>query len=59
VDPSARPEASNQKQSAEASPLAWLVAYTKPRWEKKLADQLAQKGFQNLKLLESTPYVQL
>jgi transcription antitermination factor NusG len=26
--------------------LAWLVVYTKPRWEKKLADQLAQKGFE-------------
>ena len=23
----------------------WLVAYTKPRWEKKLADQLTAKGF--------------
>ena len=46
MDPSARPETSNQKQSAAASPLAWLVAYTKPRWEKKLADQLAAKGFE-------------
>jgi transcription antitermination factor NusG len=25
---------------------AWLVIYTKPRWEKKLADQLAAKGFE-------------
>jgi len=32
----AKPEASSQ----------WLVAYTKPRWEKKLADQLAAKGFE-------------
>lgn len=23
----------------------WLVIYTKPRWEKKLADQLTAKGF--------------
>ena len=32
----AKPEASSQ----------WLVAYTKPRWEKKLAEQLAAKGFE-------------
>jgi transcription antitermination factor NusG len=25
---------------------AWLVIYTKPRWEKKLADQLTAKGFE-------------
>jgi transcription antitermination factor NusG len=33
---------------AQAKPAAsskWLVAYTKPRWEKKLADQLTAKGF--------------
>jgi len=28
------------------SAAAWLVIYTKPRWEKKLADQLADKGFE-------------
>ncbi len=32
----AKPETSSQ----------WLVAYTKPRWEKKLAEQLAAKGFE-------------
>jgi len=36
---------SSKKQPAAASPRAWLVIYTKPRWEKKLADQLAAKGF--------------
>ncbi len=30
---------------ASAVGRAWLVIYTKPRWEKKLADQLAAKGF--------------
>ena len=29
----------------DAPVLAWLVIYTKPRWEKKLADQLTAKGF--------------
>ncbi len=29
-----------------SSAAAWLVIYTKPRWEKKLADQLAAKGFE-------------
>ena len=38
-------ETSNKKQPAAASPRAWLVIYTKPRWEKKLADQLTAKGF--------------
>ena len=33
------------KAGQAASLLAWLVMYTKPRWEKKLADQLTQKGF--------------
>ena len=33
------------KAGQAASLLAWLVIYTKPRWEKKLADQLTQKGF--------------
>jgi transcription antitermination factor NusG len=36
---------SSKKQPAASSPRAWLVIYTKPRWEKKLADQLAAKGF--------------
>ena len=42
-----KPVTSNQL-LAKAKPSAsskWLVAYTKPRWEKKLADQLTQKGF--------------
>ncbi len=39
------PVTSNQ-QLAKANSRAWLVAYTKPRWEKKLADQLAAKGFE-------------
>ena len=42
-------EASNKRQiagHASADGRAWLVIYTKPRWEKKLADQLAQKGFE-------------
>jgi transcriptional antiterminator RfaH len=41
-------EASNKKQiagQASAVGRAWLVIYTKPRWEKKLTDQLTQKGF--------------
>jgi transcription antitermination factor NusG len=41
------PVTSNQL-LAQAKPAAsskWLVAYTKPRWEKKLADQLTAKGF--------------
>ncbi len=40
--------ASSKKQiagQAAADGRAWLVIYTKPRWEKKLADQLAAKGF--------------
>jgi transcription antitermination factor NusG len=58
VDPKAKLETSNQQQvepvasskkqiagHAAASPRAWLVIYTKPRWEKKLADQLTAKGF--------------
>jgi transcriptional antiterminator RfaH len=47
VDPTAKLETSNQI-LAMAIPSAsskWLVIYTKPRWEKKLADQLAAKGF--------------
>jgi transcription antitermination factor NusG len=42
------PVASSKKQiagQAAADGRAWLVIYTKPRWEKKLADQLAAKGF--------------
>jgi transcription antitermination factor NusG len=40
------PVTSNQLPAqAKAISRAWLVAYTKPRWEKKLADQLAAKGF--------------
>lgn len=38
-------EASNQLLAQPSASSKWLVAYTKPRWEKKLADQLAQKGF--------------
>ena len=41
-------EASSKKQiagQAAADGRAWLVIYTKPRWEKKLADQLTAKGF--------------
>jgi transcription antitermination factor NusG len=33
------------KAGQAASLLAWLVIYTNPRWEKKLADQLTAKGF--------------
>jgi transcriptional antiterminator RfaH len=47
VEPSGTLETSN-KLLAKASPSAsskWLVAYTKPRWEKKLADTLTAKGF--------------
>ena len=42
------PLASRTKQiagQAAADGRAWLVIYTKPRWEKKLADQLTAKGF--------------
>jgi transcriptional antiterminator RfaH len=42
------PLASSTKQIAGQSSTngrAWLVIYTKPRWEKKLADQLTAKGF--------------
>ena len=39
------PVTSNKKQPAVADGRAWLVIYTKPRWEKKLADQLTAKGF--------------
>ncbi len=45
----AQPVASNKKQiTSQGSALgrAWLVIYSKPRWEKKLADQLAAKGFE-------------
>jgi transcription antitermination factor NusG len=45
VEPSGTLEASSQKQANSATGRAWLVIYTKPRWEKKLADQLAAKGF--------------
>ena len=43
-----QPVTSNKKQiagQAAADGRAWLVIYTKPRWEKKLADQLTAKGF--------------
>lgn len=43
-----QPVASSKKQiagQASADGRAWLVIYTKPRWEKKLADQLTAKGF--------------
>ena len=41
------PVTSNQLPAQlKANGRAWLVAYTKPRWEKKLADQLAAKGFE-------------
>jgi transcription antitermination factor NusG len=41
------PVTSNQLPAqAKANGRAWLVAYTKPRWEKKLSDQLAAKGFE-------------
>ena len=42
------PVTSSKKQivgQASADGRAWLVIYTKPRWEKKLADQLTAKGF--------------
>jgi transcription antitermination factor NusG len=39
------PKPTIPRPSAESS-AAWLVIYTKPRWEKKLADQLAAKGFE-------------
>jgi transcriptional antiterminator RfaH len=39
------PKTSSQRPSAPSA-LAWLVIYTKPRWEKKLADQLTAKGFE-------------
>ena len=41
------PVTSNQLlvQAKPAASSKWLVAYTKPRWEKKLADQLTAKGF--------------
>jgi transcriptional antiterminator RfaH len=39
------PVTSNKKQPAVADGRAWLVIYTKPRWEKKLADLLTAKGF--------------
>jgi transcription antitermination factor NusG len=48
VEPSGTLEASNLEQiavQAAADGRAWLVMYTKPRWEKKLADQLTAKGF--------------
>ena len=31
---------------AAADGRAWLVIYTKPRWEKKLADRLSQQGYE-------------
>ena len=39
------PKTSSPRPSAQSA-AAWLVIYTKPRWEKKLADQLAAKGFE-------------
>jgi transcriptional antiterminator RfaH len=39
------PKTSSPRPSAQSA-AAWLVIYTKPRWEKKLADQLAVKGFE-------------
>ena len=48
MEPSGTLEASSNKQiagQAAADGRAWLVIYTKPRWEKKLADQLTAKGF--------------
>jgi transcription antitermination factor NusG len=45
VDPSAKLEASNRLLAKSSASSKWLVAYTKPRWEKKLADQLTAKGF--------------
>jgi transcription antitermination factor NusG len=38
-------DASNQLLAQPSASSKWLVAYTKPSWEKKLADQLTQKGF--------------
>lgn len=46
MDRSDRQETSNNKQPAAASPRAWLVIYTKPRWEKKLADRLSQQDYE-------------
>jgi transcriptional antiterminator RfaH len=43
--PLVQPVASSKKQPAAADGRAWLAIYTKPRWEKKLADQLTAKGF--------------
>ena len=47
MDPSSELETSNQRlaMATSSSSNKWLVAYTKPRWEKKLADQLTAKGF--------------
>ena len=39
------PKTSSPRPSAPSA-AAWLVIYTKPRWEKKLADQLTAKGFE-------------
>jgi len=39
------PKSSTPSPSAPSA-AAWLVIYTKPRWEKKLVDQLAAKGFE-------------
>jgi transcription antitermination factor NusG len=39
------PVTSNQLLAKSSASSKWLVAYTKPRWEKKLADQLTAKGF--------------
>ena len=44
-----QPVASSKKQiagQAAADGRAWLVIYTKPRWEKKLADRLSQQGYE-------------
>ena len=48
MDSTAKLETSNEL-LAEASRSAsskWLVAYTKPRWEKRLADRLSQQGYE-------------
>lgn len=47
MDSSFKKETSNQLLAiATASDSRkWLIAYTKPRWERKLADQLTVKGF--------------
>ena len=39
------PKLSTPRLSAPSA-AAWLVIYTKPRWEKKLSDQLTAKGFE-------------